>query len=144
MLTQIVEQAADVGVGARQQRKPVALVQTRQHEKPARELQHRREEIAPLGTLSQMSRVLSHRRRERGHGLRVQRCAGGVVNGQPIVADEQRGFDSAPAGETLHQCGQTGHNNHSDGVGVKGVRNVGTAAVEVKKRVEVDPPVPDA
>jgi hypothetical protein len=144
VLTQIVEQAADVGVGAGQECEPVALVQTRQHEKPARELQHCREEVAPPRTLSQMSGVLSHRSRQGRHGFRLQRGTGGVVNRQPVVAHEQRGLDSAPAGETLHQCGQTGHHNNSDREGVKGVRNVGAAAVEVKKRTEVDPPVPGA
>jgi hypothetical protein len=80
VLTEIVEQGTDVGLGPGENREPVGAAGSGEHQRTAREVEHGQPELAAFRALAELAGVLTERRGKGGDRLGLETGAG-VLDG---------------------------------------------------------------
>ena len=103
---------ADIALRSREDREPVGAAGPREHQRTAREVEHRRSELAPARAFAEPAGVLGERRGQGRHGLGLEAGAG-VLDRQAVAAQQQRSLHPVARRETAQHIGETGHSWHS-------------------------------
>ena len=109
VLTQVVQELADVRVGFRQNGEAVARTDLRHDEQPPFVFKNRRSKRATPGAQSETRGILRQGGGERGERFGLERLMRRVLDRKSIGTQHQYRLDALPLNETAYDFPQTGH-----------------------------------
>jgi hypothetical protein len=109
VLTQVVQELADVGFGFRQDSQAVARADLSHDEQYPFVFQDRRSKRATAGAESETRGILRQGGGERGEWFGLERLMGRMLDGKSIGAQHEYRLDTVSLNETAYDFCQTGH-----------------------------------
>jgi hypothetical protein len=109
VLTQVVQELADVSFGFRQNSQAVARADLSHDEQSPFVFQDGRTKRAAAGAESEAGGILGKGSGERGERFGLERLMGRMLDGKSIGTQYEYRFDTLPLKETAYDFSETGH-----------------------------------
>jgi hypothetical protein len=109
VLTQVVQELADIRIGFRQNRQAVTRADLGHDQQSSFVFQHRSSECPTASPQTEASGILRQGGGKCGERLGLERLMGGMLDGKSVGAQHQYCLDALPLNETAHDVSKTGH-----------------------------------